>query len=295
VRSVNQEIIDAVKLYPQSERDSKMVHDLALKFDVTRRTIRGYRERLKKIDFEYKNKEVLCLGDVHSPYHDIRSLHNAIEYVTKYHNISRVVLLGDFCDFFEVSHYARTPEQHFDEEIEADILLLENLKSWFPDIEITYIEGNHENRLTRYIQSKAPALTRIYGVEIPQILELKRLDIDYVRNVDLMEQKGEPFKIGNLHYLHGHEVLGGGVMVARTKFMKVQQNIIFGHHHTVQNYMHKQLNDFKGSWAVGCMCTVAPSYMSIGNQHIQGFAVVDYDRDGDFTVNNKIVIGDKIK
>jgi len=238
-------------------------------------------------------KNVLFLPDVHCPYQDDKALAVMREWVTDNFNITDVVLGGDFCDFFEVSRYPKKERMFFDEELERCVGLLGEIRSWFSaKARFTFIEGNHEKRLPIYIQNNAPKIARLRGVEVPELLELERLNIRYVINEKLLELTEAPFKIGNMHYIHGHEILGGGIHVAHTKYMKIQDNFIMGHHHTSQQKIFRQLTKLKGAWATGCMCDCNPSYMSMGNQHIQGFAVIEYDADssGDFSVHNKIIV-----
>lgn len=70
-------------------------------------------------------------------------------------------LLGDFADFYFASGHGPKHPQLLNttvKEVEAVRTWLNNFDKLFPDIKKVYIEGNHENRLTRFLQNKAPEL-----------------------------------------------------------------------------------------------------------------------------------------
>jgi len=242
-------------------------------------------------------RNVLFIPDIHCPYQDDNSIKVMREWADDRYEVHDVIFGGDFCDFFEVSRYPKKDRMHFDEELERCVGLLAEFKSWWPNARFTFIEGNHEKRLPIYIQNNAPKIARLRGVEVDELLELDSMGITYVNNEKLLEETQRPFKIGNMHFIHGHEILGGGIHVAHTKFMRVQDNFIMGHHHTSQHKIFRQLTKLKGAWATGCLCSINPSYMPLGNQHVQGFALIEFDEDGsgDFTVNNKIIVKERVR
>jgi hypothetical protein len=49
-----------------------------------------------------------------------------------------------------------------------------------PRSRITWIEGNHEFRLRKYLIERAKELYSLPGLSVPDIFDLKRLDIEYV-------------------------------------------------------------------------------------------------------------------
>lgn len=273
------------------------------------RTVRRVRAKLEagqhftdhrivtRAELSPRGRHVLFLPDVHCPYQDDAALKLMRQWVDAYYPPDDVIFGGDFCDFFEVSRYPKKERMHFDEELERCVGLLLEIQSWWPDARFTFLEGNHEKRLPIYIQNNAPKVARLRGVEVPELLELENMGVRYVQNEKLLEETQKPFQIGEMHFIHGHEIMGGGIHVAHNKYMKVQDNIIMGHHHTSQQKIFRQLTKLKGAWAVGCMCNCNPSYLPLGNQHVQGFALVEFDADGsgDFTVHNKIIVDRRVR
>ena len=245
-----------------------------------------------------KNRKItnLVLPDVHSPYHDEEALKTAISFVKDNYNITHVTLAGDLVDFWQISRFIKNPRERmpFSEEMAYNVEVLKRLQEAFPDCTWYYLKGNHEDRFDRYLMQQAPEMIGLKGCSIEEQLQLKELGIKYIDNVKLLEEEGKPFSIGELYYLHGHEIgAGGTINVARNKFLKVQKNICFGHHHQVQSYFQRSFDDILGSWSIGCLCNTSPQYMPV-NAHLQGLAVVEHGDNGTFRFHNHIIIGGEV-
>ena len=83
--------------------------------------------------------------------------------------------------------------------------------------------------------------------------------------------------------------------MARNKGIKAFDNVMFAHHHFSQFYPTKTIQDKQmGSWAIACLCGLKPDYMPLNNW-VNGFAVVRVQNNGEFTVENKMIIDNQIK
>jgi len=242
-----------------------------------------------------KKQTVLFLTDFHLPYYNEKTFDLVINYALKDYKIDHVILGGDLIDCFKISRFPRDPfdKLPLHDEIEFVKDWLIDLREIFPKQKITYIKGNHERRFETYLHTKAPQLARIQGLSIEEQLELKQRRIKYIDNNEKLINGEPPFSIGELFFLHGDEIPGGGVSCTRSKYLKVQNNIAFGHHHTVQQYTHKRFTSIYSAWAVGCMCTTHPEYCPV-NQHINGFAIISFSSNGTFKFENKMIIDNKI-
>jgi len=78
--------------------------------------------------------------------------------------------------------------------------------------------------------------------------------------------------------------------------MKAIENILVGHvHRTSTDVIRKPLDgSFIGGWSVGCLCDLNTHYAA-RNGWNHGFAIVDVDKSGDFTVHNKMIIGGGVR
>src|SRR5205814_2880828 len=83
--------------------------------------------------------------------------------------------------FWEISSYDLTPRtgKDFKREIEIGRSVLRSFRRSLPNTRITWIEGNHEFRLRKYLIQNARELYGLPGVSVPDIFDLKRLKIEY--------------------------------------------------------------------------------------------------------------------
>ena len=226
---------------------------------------------------------LLFISDIHIPYHNIDAVRVAIKY--GYDKGMRGIFLGgDIIDFYGISRYQRLPHlRHVKSDIEATRQFLTNLRNKFPELEIYYKMGNHEERWTNYLIDKAPEIFDMDSVQLDDILHLTKLRIRQIDSLQISE-------FGRLNILHGHEIIGGGVHVARNFRIKASDNILFGNFHRTKEDLTKTIKDkIMGAWTVGCLCGLSPDYMPINDWNL-GFAFITRENDGNFSVENKKII-----
>lgn len=98
--------------------------------------------------------------DTHRPYHHKRAYALMLK-VAKDIGIDEINIIGDYADFYWINgHGAKDPRvvTNLMQEVECVNEGLDELDSLFPYAKKRYIQGNHEYRLERYIQNKAPEL-----------------------------------------------------------------------------------------------------------------------------------------
>jgi hypothetical protein len=205
-------------------------------------------------------------------------------------------LAGDYVDFYKISFWKGDPERlKFEEEVNYVSKKLKELKQQFYRTPIDYIEGNHEERLFRYIRDKAPDLA--FRNRIQDVLGLTKRRITYISNIGRVCNGQQPYRLGNsLFVMHGHEarVSYGAINLARLWHSKVHANVIVGHHHRADKALIKKLDgNYEAVWSVGCLGSLSEPYMPINNW-VGGFAYVDTFDDGYFEVHNKIILDGKI-
>lgn len=233
-------------------------------------------------------KRILILSDTHIPYHDNSPLKLALKTAWDF-GIDTILLNGDIIDFYPMSKFARDPNQRdVFEELRTCEIFLQQVKHKFNNCKIIFKEGNHEYRLRKYIYEKAPELVNIPELALPSLLHFSKYQIDFVDAWTVMQA-------GKLNIIHGHEILGGGINVARTQVLKSLDNILFGHFHRHQDYTQRTIADkVVGGWAIGCLSHLKPDYYPVNN-YIHGFALVNVDEQGFFEVHNKKIINNYVK
>ncbi len=237
---------------------------------------------------EVKTKEIVAfLSDIHIPYEDKLNLDIAIEYIRDI-KPTKIILGGDIVDFYKISKFINNPKQrNVFEEINITKNFLYKIRNLFSDAEIIYLEGNHERRLETYIISNAKELYELLENILQEKLELEKLNIQYVK---------QPFAIGKLWYMHGHEVNcknSNAEYITNIVWKKVHNNFICGHWHRTQDKTWKNINGkYYGGYVTGCLCENL-DYAIINNWN-NGFAIIKYDTNGFYNVENKKIIDGKI-
>jgi hypothetical protein len=132
-----------------------------------------------------------------------------------------IVSNGDFADFYTVSSHSKDPARanKLQEELADCNEGLDQLDALGAKRKI-FVGGNHEDRLRRYMEDKAPEVASL--VDIPTLFHLKERKWDYV-----------PYKfdtkLGKLHITH--DVGTAGRFSAYRALDTYQHSIITGHSH----------------------------------------------------------------
>jgi predicted phosphodiesterase len=187
-------------------------------------------------------KSALVIPDCHIPFEDKRAYQIMLE-VAQDQNISEIVILGDYVDFYDVSSHPKSPiiKEKLKHELEQCHARLLELKDLFPRAKIVYICGNHENRLDRYIEKNAPAL---FGqVTIKSVLKLDELGIEFIPY-----GRNQKYKILDSNLYARHEPIAGGEHAAAGTIKRANKSVVFGHTHRIQEF---QMKDMDGHHHIG--------------------------------------------
>ncbi len=167
-----------------------------------------------------KISKVLFIPDTHRPYHDKKAWALMLK-AAKVFKPDTIVVQGDFADFYAVSSHSKSPSRSQCLQFEVDDVNvgLDELDKLGAKKKV-FISGNHEYRLERYLEDKAPELFNL--VKVKDLLRLKERGWIYV-----------PYKrdtrLGKLFSTHDCGNAG------RTAVLKAldtyQHNITIGHTH----------------------------------------------------------------
>lgn len=167
-----------------------------------------------------KLESMLVVADAHRPYHDQKAWDLMLQ-VGRFLKPHHVVVNGDMADFYSVSSHSKDPARstRLEDEL-ADVNHgldeLDRLRA----ANYLFIGGNHEDRLTRYLQDRAPEL---YGVvDIPALFKLNARGWSYT-----------PYKqearLGKLYITH--DVGTAGRYAAYKALDTYQHSVLTGHTH----------------------------------------------------------------
>lgn len=231
-------------------------------------------------------QRILIMSDMHVPYHDNAAIKAALDY-GKQQRVDTIYLNGDIGDFYAVSRHDKDPTRSLKDEIREIRMMLKHIRGRFPKARIIYKVGNHEDRMERFLSKNAPVLLGISEFQIPDILKLSELGIEYVPSLGLTF-------MGKLPVYHGHELpqgMSSPVNPARGIWMRTQDSMICGHWHRSSVHTEKigVHGKVKSCWSLGCLCNMTPDYAPV-NRWSHGFAIVHVNDDGTYEVDNKTII-----
>jgi predicted phosphodiesterase len=236
----------------------------------------------KRRHVELKGNKFLILCDLHFPYQDNEAIQCAINEGLK-QGCDSIILNGDALDCHMISDFVKDPRKRkFKDELYSIRQFLASLRHTFPNANIYYKEGNHEERYWRYMRIKAPELFDIDAFDFPTLTHCDKHDVKWIDGKSKLN-------IGKLSIFHGHEFgkqFLPSVNVARGLFMKTKVSSMCGHHHQTAEHNERDANGkFITCWGVGCLSELSPDYNPY-SKYNHGFAIVSKGKNGYFSVQN---------
>ena len=136
--------------------------------------------------------------------------------------------------------------------------------------------GNHDEWLDHFV-SEYPYLDQYRFKKA-----IKADDRGYIYH-----PAGEYLKIGKMFFYHGHHF--GGQYHASNHLRKLGCNIMYGHHHSLQQDSVTHMDGPKSAWSLGCLKDMSgdKNQWLGGRQHkwAHAFGVIDFFARGHFTVH----------
>ena len=209
----------------------------------------------------------VSFGDMHGCLMDKPAVAALLEDIRKL-DPDEIVLGGDMleCGGFLARHqpigFVATSEYSYQDDIEACNWFLDELAKAAPKAEVIYLEGNHEDRIERWIVDVVRAAGRdaefLLQLNSPQTtLKIAERGIVYVRRQYV--EGGLPpgwVKRGKMYFTHE---LGSGVNGASKAIAKTAGNVTFFHTH--QESAATQVFPSVGivkAFCPGCLCERQP-------------------------------------
>jgi len=215
----------------------------------------------------------VVFGDVHLPCQNDSAIRTLFAHIKK-NKPDRIIINGDLMDMWELSSFDKVPKgsKSFVEEVKLTQAFLGQLKS-ISDCQITYLEGNHDYRLRKYLIGVAPELCELEALDLETILKLEDLDIEYVGLPDDCSKFQDNYVIDQNFYVgHFNAVRGFSGATAKTLVEKYGVNIIQAHVHRGGVYYKRLIT---GGIEGYCMCNLNPNYMRNPNWQAGWVDIVD--------------------
>lgn len=238
------------------------------------------------------------LSDIHFPSHDPKAWQLTLK-ILPVLNLDTIHLGGDIIDFLPVSRFPAHPRKKLDLRTEVEVARKEllRLRKLFPNAKFEFREGNHEWRIAKYLYNRAPELVELDALTVPELLRFSKLEACWI-------PQDKRHRVGKLNFLHGHEIAAGYTYPARNLYLKVGANVICGHYHRFDRYIHRLFDgETHGVWVNGTLQTLTPEY-SIHPQWTQGISVIEFTKSGLFHIDQilyfargtklNVVVGGKV-
>ena len=240
-------------------------------------------------------KRAIVTPDKHVPLHDVLAtsvVRQAIEIIQP----DIYIDLGDLGEWGSVSHWQwkrkkKPPVEYIipkvEKEIESVNLFLDEIDSSLDKAGCKkrhICAGNHDEWLDYFVQ-EYPYLSQ-YGFK----QAIKSDDRGYIYH-----KAGEYLKIVKLFFYHGHHF--SGQYHTSNHLRKLGCNIMYGHHHSLQQDSVTHMDGPKSAWSLGCLKDMSSDKNQWlgGRQHkwAHAFGVIDFFARGHFTVHLVQIIDGK--
>jgi hypothetical protein len=206
------------------------------------------------------------IGDTHGVFVDQRTWAAVLDFVRDF-KPDQINLLGDIADFYDISRFDKNPNRRIvlGKEIEftRDVILAE-LRRAAPKSRIIWVEGNHENRLQRYLWSRAPELASLPGMDMRELFRLRDLKITYTQ---------QSLEVGDIQMTHGHMARKHSGWTAKAMMDEYGTSVIHNHTHRLGAIYKTDRGGEYVAFENGCLCNLNPEYINGVPNWQHGFSV----------------------
>lgn len=215
---------------------------------------------------------VIIIGDIQMPFHDEATL-AAVERFWDDFKPHIEVYNGDIFDLYTVSPFDKNPSRRFRLQDELDLV-----RSWLtkrvernPDARRIFIEGNHEDRLRRWLWRHGEELASLRSLSPEELLGLNALGferLNYMSRLDLLGFQVE----------HGYRASRSAAYpmnVARYMAIAVGSSGLTNHTHRFSVYSWSDVRGDHTYIENGCLCQLSLEFAAFPNwQHGFTYGVV---------------------
>lgn len=237
--------------------------------------------------------EYIVIGsDFHVPFVEDKAF-SAFKSMVKDIKPSKLIINGDFMDFYTVSKYSKDPERKVTlaYELLMGKTLLKELRAAVGDAPIVYLEGNHEIRLRQFLSTFAPQLASLPHLKIQELLGLSEMGIDYIS----ARSRGAFVQVDNIVVGHFDRVSKNSGQTAKALVDDHMCNIVQAHTHRLGTFYKTTIGGNYVGVECGCMCETDPDYLDTANWQ-QGCVILQRESgETDWQIVEVPIINGKIR
>jgi predicted phosphodiesterase len=200
-----------------------------------------------------ETERVAFIPDTHFPYQDPALVKSALALV-KWFKPHRIIHLGDLVDFHSISRWNSALERLDDlqDEIDEATDFLYDLRNAAPDANIRWCEGNHDERLKKYVATEASAIRSLRDLTVVRQFHLVELEIAYHGGEGFLLRKEFLCK-------HGTMIRSGAGATAKAECLAAGISGISGHTHRLAPYRREGYRSLQWNEA-GTLSRLDPPY-----------------------------------
>jgi hypothetical protein len=246
--------------------------------------------KLNERKFEYAEKylrpsskrfqTIVIVSDIHSSLSDEFAVSCFVDTIKRVQP-QTIVLAGDVMDFDCLSTHGAVDSRRFGIVDEMRWLdnFLTRVRTASPDSQITYLCGNHSERLLRHLANESPFIQELlsdyHNFNFAKLLGLDKFEVNFISQSDLcVYQESRSRREVDKNYIVLHDFIGIGHTPAVRKHNLISY---WGHLHqykTFANYSYT-LGSYHDT-QLGCLTTVDAKYCNSDHWN-QGFVIVHAD------------------
>lgn len=242
---------------------------------------------------------IVAGGDVHAPLQN-RVMEAKFESFLEDNQPQRFTMLGDLAENAGTSKWKDRPGQPTEQEsIDEGYRFLRRKLEICPNMQLDWIEGNHDLRPEDYVRTNAPMAANLCQAEksepvnsIEHFYRLDELGVNYIREYPLSKIKLAP----NLVITHGGAVKKGAGASALANLEKRGYCIVTGHTHRLGIVFKTTLDaDDHPSTLLGAETgtfkLIEPEAYDVAPDHQNGFVTITLWPDGQFHIEPALFSG----
>lgn len=250
--------------------------------------ITGRKKRIT-VDIDRDGMSVVVLPDIHAQIWKNNvarvsgAARSALNFLEEF-KPDVTIVLGDLLDLSQLSTYSKKKPREIEGlRLDNDYALGNQILNRIDKAtkgDRVFFEGNHENRVERYLDEFPYVGEKLLSVQ--ENLHLEERGWKYLK-------EGELLKIGHAYFIHGWYY---NIYHARKHVAEMGDNIFYGHTHDVQSFSKPNPDTMPIiSQSLGCLCDLNPAWLrNKPSRWINAFGIFYFSKDGSFTYYVPIII-----
>jgi len=214
----------------------------------------------------------IYLSDIQIPFADWPAV-KLVEQFMEDWQPDRIFYVGDIADFYGISKFDKNPGRRFrlQHERQWTMDMLDRHKRIVPEAKQVWLDGNHEERIVRYLWERAPELADLrdedgeLALGVPALFGLTERGIQYTSYAGHVDYLGFLITHGNLLSKHSS-------YTAKQMSERFRSSGLSAHSHRLGMYNWTGIAGPQAWYENGCLCRMDPDYTHNPNWQ-QGFHI----------------------